>query len=56
MFNDIYHKQIDGVAMGSPSGPIFVNLFLVYYEYKWSENCPISLNLSFIVAMLTIYS
>ena len=41
VFNDIYNKQIDGVAMGSPLGPTFANLFLVYYEHKWLENCPL---------------
>ena len=40
MFNDVYYKQVDGVAMGSPLGPTLANLFLVYYESKWLENCP----------------
>ena len=35
LFNDVYYKQVDGVAMGSPLGPTFTNLFLVYYEHKW---------------------
>ena len=34
MFNDVYYKQVDGVAMGSPLGPTLANLFLVYYESK----------------------
>ena len=38
---DIYYKQVDGVAMGSPLGPIMANLFLVYYEHKWLEKCPL---------------
>ena len=41
VFNYIYYRQIDGVAMGSPLGPTFANLFLVYYEHKWLENCPL---------------
>ena len=41
VLNDIYYQQIDGVAMGSPLGPTFANLFLVYYEHKWLENCPL---------------
>ena len=41
VFNDIYYKQIDGVAMGSPLGLTFANLFFVYYEHKWLENCPL---------------
>ena len=24
LFNDVYYKQVDGVAMGSPLGPTFV--------------------------------
>ena len=34
MFNDVYYKQVDGVAMGPPLGPALPNLFLVYYESK----------------------
>ena len=34
LFIDVYYKQIDVVAMGSPLGPTFVKLFLVYYEQK----------------------
>ena len=41
VFNDTYYQQIDGVAMGSPLGPTFSNLFLVYYEQKWLMNCPL---------------
>ena len=41
LFNDVYYKQVDGVAMGSPLGPTLANLFLVYYERKWLEKCPL---------------
>ena len=41
VFNDTYYQQLDGVAMGSPLGPIFANLFLVYYEHNWLKNCPL---------------
>ena len=41
LFNDVYYKQIDGVAMGSPVGPLLANLLLVCYEYKLLENCPL---------------
>ena len=34
LFNDVYYKQVDGVAMGSPLGPTLANLLLVYYEHK----------------------
>ena len=39
LFNDVYYKQVNGVAMGSPLGPTLANLFLVYYEHKWLEKC-----------------
>ena len=29
VFNNVYYKQINGVAMGSPFGPAFANLFLI---------------------------
>ena len=32
LFNGVYYKQVDGVAMGSPLGPTLANLFLTYYE------------------------
>ena len=41
LFNDVYYRQIDGVAMGSPLGPTLANLFSVYHERKWLESCPI---------------
>ena len=31
-FNNIMHRQIDGVAMGSPLGPFLANVFVEYYE------------------------
>ena len=40
MFNDILYKQKDGVAMGSPLGPTMANVFLLFYEMKWLEQCP----------------
>ena len=39
LFN-VYYKQIDGVAMGSPLGPTLTNLFLTYCEGRWLDNCP----------------
>ena len=32
LFEGEYYKQIDGVAMSSPLGPIFANIFLSYQE------------------------
>jgi hypothetical protein len=31
-FNQIMYKQIDGVAMGSPLGPLLANVFVGHYE------------------------
>ena len=39
MFNDVYYKQVDVVAMGSPLEPTLSNLLLVYCKSKWLENC-----------------
>ena len=33
-FNDIMHRRIDGVAMGSPLGPSLANIFDGYYVFK----------------------
>ena len=33
-FDDIMYRQIDGVAMGSPLGPILANIFVGFYEDK----------------------
>ena len=41
LFEGEYYKQIDGVAMGSPLGPTFANIFLCFYEQIWLENCPV---------------
>ena len=36
IFNKVLYEQKDGVAMGSPLGPILANPFLCFYE----EKCP----------------
>ena len=40
LFNNKYHSQIDGVAMGSPLGPTLANIFLYYHESKLVERLP----------------
>ena len=34
VYNDEYYMQVDGVTMGSPLGPIFVNIFLASQEQR----------------------
>ena len=38
LFDQKYYSQIDGVAMGSPLGPTFANIFLCYHETTWLKN------------------
>ena len=35
------YEQIGGMAMGSPLGPIFANIFLCSHESIWLQNCPV---------------
>ena len=35
VFEGRFYDQIDGVAMGSPLGPVFANLFMGCYKQKW---------------------
>ena len=37
LVNGNYYDQIDGVAMGSPLGPVLANLFTGYHEKIWLE-------------------
>ena len=37
-FNDKMFKQIDGVAMGSPLGPVLANIFLGFHESRIPES------------------
>ena len=32
LFDDVLYKQVDGVAMGSPLGPLFANIFLYIFS------------------------
>ena len=38
MFNQKYYRQIDGVAMGSPLGPILANIFVGHIEKQVINN------------------
>jgi hypothetical protein len=42
LFNGVLFQQIDGVAMGSPLGPLFANIFLSSHESNWLNNCPVN--------------
>ena len=33
-FNNVMHKQTDGVALGSPLSPALANIFVDYYENR----------------------
>ena len=37
LFNDEMFDQIDGVAMGSPLGPVLANLFMWLSKYKGNK-------------------
>ncbi|XP_050508938.1 uncharacterized protein LOC126886134 [Diabrotica virgifera virgifera] len=39
-FEGKVYRQIDGVAMGSPLGPVFANSFLCHHEKTWLADCP----------------
>ena len=52
LFDGKYYKQIDGVAMGSPLGPAFPNIFSVIMNKFGSKIVLVNLNLSFIKDML----
>ena len=40
IFDGTFYTQRDGVAMGSPLGPTFANIFLSHHEERWLSNCP----------------
>ena len=40
-FNNKIYIQEDGVAMGSPLGPILANIFLSRHEENWLNKCPV---------------
>ena len=40
VYNDQYYDQVDGVAMGSPLGPVLANLFMGVHENEWLQAYP----------------
>ena len=43
LFDGQYYDEIDGVAMGSPLGPVLANIFMCHFEEKWvmsGQVCP----------------
>ena len=40
VFNQEVYRQVDGVAMGSPLGPAFANIFMSWLETQILDNCP----------------
>ena len=46
-FSNKFYIQVDGVAMGSPLGPILANIFLSHHEENWLNKCPIKFKPSF---------
>ena len=39
LFDQEFHKQHDGVAMGSPLGLMLANVFLCHHAKFWLQNC-----------------
>ena len=46
-FNNKFYIHVDGVAMGSPLGPILANIFLSYHDKNWLNKCPTEFKPSF---------
>ena len=42
VFNGCSYSQIDGMAMGSPLGPIFAGIFMCSLEEHMLDSCPLS--------------
>ena len=43
ILGQVMYRQIDGVPMGSPSGPILANAFLCRFEKQWLSECPLDI-------------
>ena len=42
IFNRNFYKQIEGLGMGLPLGPMFANIFMCHDEQIWLYSCPLS--------------
>ena len=42
LFNEKLYRQVDGVGMGLPQGPIYGNGILAHHEDQWLDKCPLS--------------
>ena len=40
VFNEQFFRQKEGVSMGLPLGPTFVNIFMCHHEKMWLSSCP----------------
>ena len=47
--NGKIYKQLDGVAMGNPLGPVLANIFLSHHESRWLDQCSIRFRPKFYV-------
>ena len=57
LFDGSYYQQVDGVAMGSPLGPTFANIFLAFHEEKWLSSYPETSNQhSLDIMLMTFFS
>ena len=53
IFGQVMYRQIDGVAMGCPLGPILANAFLCHFEKQWLSEYPP--NITSVKDMLMIF-
>ena len=40
IFPGKFYKQVEGLGMGLPLGPTFVNIFMCQHEETWIQDCP----------------